>query len=153
MHEPLPPSVLKGLALYYVVVAVLNVGYAVYHIRQRNRPQSLLWLLVAGAFVAHAFAYLGGASLVIPEGLTHFVDSVTNAVSYFVLSTVAFIVLLVFRKPLTAPPVAWGLMNVALLAFGWALTNDDFRSIVAKEDNVPIVMLITFVGFFTWLAL
>src|SRR5689334_12632265 len=33
------------------------------------------------------------------------------------------------------------------------MTNADFRSIITKEDNVPIVMLIFSVGFFTWLGL
>jgi len=155
MHPPLDAPVLKGLAGYYALMALLNAGYAFYHIKHRNRPQALLWLLVAGAFLVHTFVYLSPAGMraVIPDSVTHSIDAATNAVSYFVLSTAAFVILLVFRKPLTAPPVAWALMNVSLLAFGWALTNDDFRSIVAKEDNVPIVMLIAFVGFFTWLGL
>jgi hypothetical protein len=155
MHTGLTPSVEKGLAVFYVLAAVLNAGYAYYHVKHRNRPQALLWLVVAGVFLAHAFAYLSpaGAELVIPESVTHAVNVATNAVSYFVLSTVAFILVLVFRKQLTAPPVAWALLNVALLAFGWSLTNPDFRAIVAKEDNVPIVMLIAVVGFFTWFGL
>jgi hypothetical protein len=33
------------------------------------------------------------------------------------------------------------------------MTNPDFRAIVAKEDNIPIVILLFTVGFFTWLAL
>jgi len=49
-------------------------------------------------------------------------------------------------QPLTAPPVAFGLMDLTLLAFGWAMTNPDFRAIIAKEDNVPIVMLLAAVG-------
>jgi hypothetical protein len=156
MHgEELSPSVQKGLAVYYVLVAVLNAGFAYYHVKHRNRPQALLWLIAAGVFVVHAFAYLspGGAHLVISETITYWVDWATNAVSYFVLSSLAFIALLVFRRTLTAPPVAWGLMNLTLLAFGWALTNPDFRAIIAKEDNVPIVMLLATVGFFTWLGL
>ncbi len=36
---------------------------------------------------------------------------------------------------------------------GWAMTNDNFKAIITKPDNVPIVMLIFSVGFFTWLAL
>jgi hypothetical protein len=66
---------------------------------------------------------------------------------------VAFVLLLVFRKPLTHPVTAILILNLSLLAFGWSLTNYDFRSIVAKEDNVPIVMMIATVGFFTWVGL
>jgi Cytochrome b(C-terminal)/b6/petD len=156
MHgTELTPSVQKGLAVYYALVAVLNAGFAYYHVKHRNRPQALLWLIVAGVFLAHTFVYLspGGAHLTVNEGITYWVNWATNAVSYFVVSSLAFIAVLVFRRTLTAPPVAWGLMNLTLLAFGWAMTNDDFRLIIAKEDNVPIVMLLASVGFFTWLGL
>ncbi len=33
------------------------------------------------------------------------------------------------------------------------MTDYDFRDIVTKPDNVPIVGLIVLVGFFTWLGL
>src|SRR5205807_10322882 len=33
-----------------------------------------------------------------------------------------------------------------------SMTDPNFRLIITKEDNVPIVMLIFTVGFFTWLA-
>jgi hypothetical protein len=156
MHDhDLPSSVQSGLAVFYVLAAALNAGYAYYHVKHRNRPEATLWLLAAGFFLVHAFIYLSpaGAHTRIPESITYWVDWATNAVTYFVLSTVVFLVVIAFRKQLTAPPVAWGLMNLALLSFGWALTNQDFRSIIAKEDNVPIVMLLAAVGFFTWLGL
>jgi hypothetical protein len=155
MHNELTPSVQSGLAVFYVLAAALNAGYAYYNLKKRNRPQTLLWLVVAGIFLVHAFLYLApiGKHLVIAQTLADYVNYGTNAVTYFVLSTVGFALLLVFRKQLTSPAVAWGLMDLTLLTFGWAMTNSDFRSIVAKEDNVPIVMLLAAVGFFTWLAL
>jgi Cytochrome b(C-terminal)/b6/petD len=155
MHTELTLSVQHGLVAHYVICALLNLGFAWWFIRQRNRPQALLWVIVAAIFAVHAFAYLlpTGKRLVIPESVTHGIDAATNAVSYFVLSTVAFILLIVFRKQLTHPITAWAFLNLVLLAFGWSLTNPDFRSIVAKEDNVPIVMMIATVGFFTWVGL
>lgn len=155
MHHELSSTVQSGLAVFYVLAALLNAGYAYYHVMHRNRPQALLWLVVAGVFLVHTFIYLSpaGAHAVIPDTITFWVDWATNAVSYFVVSTLGFAALLIFRRQLTAPIVAWFFMNLCLLAFGWALTNADFRSIVAKEDNVPIVMMIAAVGFFTWLGL
>jgi hypothetical protein len=155
MHHELPSSVQSGLAVYYVLAAALNAGYAYYHIQRRNRPEALLWLVVAGLFLLHAFVYLtpAGAHAIIPESVTYWVDWATNAVTYFVISTVAFVAVVWWRRTLTSPPVAWLVMNLSLLGFGWAMTNADFRSIVAKEDNVPIVMMIAAVGFFTWLGL
>ena len=61
--------------------------------------------------------------------------------------------LLYFRSFFTQPQVAWAILNLSLLAAGWAMTDPNFRSIVTKADNVPIAMLIFSVGFFTWLAL
>ena len=37
------------------------------------------------------------------------------------------------------PQVAWAILNLSLLAAGWAMTDPNFRSIVTKADNVPIV--------------
>ncbi len=155
MHHELSASVQSGLAVFYVLAAAANAAYAYYHLKHRNRPQVSLWLLAAAVFLIHAFLYLSptGRNLVIPEGIADWVNWGTNAVTYFVASTVAFIVVLLFRKQLTTPAVAWGLMDLVMLVFGWAMTNPDFRAIVAKEDNVPIVMLLASVGFFTWLGL
>jgi hypothetical protein len=46
-----------------------------------------------------------------------------------------------------------GLM-VALFAFlGVSAMNDSFKEILLKPDNVPIVLLVVFVGFFFWLSM
>ncbi len=59
----------------------------------------------------------------------------------------------VYRRVWAGGVVAWGLVNAALLFFGLSMTDYDFREIVTKPDNVPIVGLIIVVGFFTWLSL
>jgi hypothetical protein len=61
--------------------------------------------------------------------------------------------MLAFRRTLANGIVAWAIVNLALLFFGLSMTDFDFRDIVTKPDNVPIVGLIVLVGFFTWLAL
>ena len=76
-----------------------------------------------------------------------------NPVTYFVLAVVGFAAVLYFRKFFTEPVVAWGVLQVTLLFSGWAMTDTNFQDIITKPDNVPIVMLIFSVGFFTWLAL
>src|SRR5262249_31254882 len=43
-------------------------------------------------------------------------------------------------------------LDLFLLGSGWSITDPNFREIITKEDNVPIVLLIFSVGFFTWLA-
>jgi hypothetical protein len=44
-------------------------------------------------------------------------------------------------------------VNAFLLFFGLSMTDFDFRDIVTKPDNVPIVGLLVLVGIFTWIGL
>src|SRR6266496_4321062 len=60
---------------------------------------------------------------------------------------------LVFRRYTTLPEVAWTILMFTLWFGGLAMTNDNFKNIITKPDNVPIVMLIFSVGFTTWLAM
>ena len=61
--------------------------------------------------------------------------------------------MIAYRRTLANGLVAWAGVNLFLLFFGLSMTDFDFRDIVTKPDNVPIVGLIVLVGFFTWLAL
>src|SRR5206468_7164971 len=47
----------------------------------------------------------------------------------------------------------WGLVNLFLFIFGLSMTDFDFREIVTKPDNVPIVGLIVLVAYFNWVGL
>jgi len=63
--------------------------------------------------------------------------------------------LFVFRCPFgfTDPRIAFLLCNVALIWFGFSLTDYDFRKIVGEPDNVAIVFMLLAVAFFVWLGL
>jgi hypothetical protein len=153
-HEPLSPELQNGLALFFFLVTLLNVGFAAYFwFRRCNVGQTVLWAAVAFIFLIHALAFFFKAGWVAPPGLINFVNAVMNPVSYFVLAVILFVAFLYFRQFATNPSVAWGILDLVLLFFGWAMTNPSFREIVTKADNVPIVMLIFAVGFFTWLPL
>jgi hypothetical protein len=155
MHgtENLTSSIQTGLGVYYVLAALLNLGFAAYQLKlQRNSFQAIIWAVVSGVFLIHAIAYFAELGWVLPQGLRNLADAFMGPVSYFVLSVTGFILFLYFRRFLTQPAVAWAIMNIGLLGAGWAMTDPNFRLIVTKEDNVPIVMLIVTVGFFTWLA-
>src|SRR5205085_12433934 len=95
-----------------------------------------------------------GPGWILPAGVRHLVNEVMNPVSYFVIAVVAFILLLRFRRTATAPPVAWGILNAALLFGGWAMTDPHFGgpAVMGKADNVPIPLLIFSVGICTWLG-
>jgi hypothetical protein len=204
MHENLTPSIQIGLSVYYLLVVLLNVGFAAYfYYAVKNRSQALLWGAVAGVFLIHALVYFIGArslasaqnhltqaedkrtklwaengsegaieqasheveqahqevehqlhsAWVLPQRARDFVDWLMNPVTYFVISLAGFVLVLKFRKLFTEPVIAWAILNLVLLGSGWAITDPSFRLIITKEDNVPIVMLIFAVGFFTWLPL
>jgi hypothetical protein len=155
MHgtENLTSSIQTGLGVYYVLAALLNLGFAAYQLKfQRNSFQAVIWTVVSGVFLIHAIAYFAQLGWVLPQGLRDLADAFMGPVTYFVLSVTGFILFLYFRRFLTQPVVAWVILNIGLLGAGWAITDPNFRLIVTKEDNVPIVMLIVTVGFFTWLA-
>jgi hypothetical protein len=77
----------------------------------------------------------------------------TGAVTYFVLANALFVGALVWRRFLTLPNVAWAILNITILFGLWSMTDENFRLIITKPDNVPIVFLGFTVGFFTWLSL
>jgi hypothetical protein len=156
MHnsEGLNEATQTGLGYYYLVVAVLNIGFACYWaFARRDRKQTALWSTVTGVFLLHALLYLTGNGWSMPQGMRDALDYIMNPVSYFVLAVVGFIVFLRYRRVLTEPAIAWGILDVGLLFSGWSMTDENFKAIVTKPDNVPIVMLIFSVGFFTWLFL
>ena len=113
---------------------------------------TLVWAVVAVVFQAMGVAYTLGGEIVLPSFIRNAVDYVSGPTSFFLVSTILFWALIQYRKYAANGLVAWGLTNLTLLALGLSLTDFDFRDIVVKPDNVPIVGLIVLAGFFTWLA-
>ncbi len=159
MHEHASPTLGFGLALFFAVGLVLNLGYAAYFwFLSKNVKQAALGGIVAGVFLIHVILFLAAGfshstGPMLPHPIADAIDAFMGPITYTTISVVAFILLLWFRRFFTLPVVAWTALNLSLLAGGWFMTNPDFRSIMVKEDNVPITMLIYSVGFFTWLAL
>jgi Cytochrome b(C-terminal)/b6/petD len=161
MHNAeLTSSIQNGLGIYYLLVVALNLGFAIYQLRfRRDVLQAIIWVAAAGVFLVHAIAYFFHAGWTLPQG---FRDSTTQLMGlmggqlgpilYVTGAVVGFVFFLRFRAFLTAPLVAWSLLDLGLLASGWSMTDPNFRLIITKADNLPIVMLIFTVGFFTWLA-
>jgi hypothetical protein len=155
MHDngTLSGPVQTGLGFYYLLAVFLNLGFACYwYYSRRDRKQTALWTTVAGVFLLHAAVYFSGNGWAAPEWFRDLINGLMNPTTYFVLATGALILFLVYRKTLTKPAVAWGLMDAGLLFSGWSMTDPNFQSVVTKPDNVPISLLIITVGFFTWLA-
>ena len=95
-----------------------------------------------------SFAEGGGAM----EGIKHFVDILAYPYFSFTLSLAAFAAMLYFRG-LWTKRSGLILLAAGVAFFVLSLFDADFRSIVAKPDNVPIVMMVFLVGFFVWFSM
>ncbi len=142
-----------GLAVFYLLGAMMNIAFAAYMNKQRNRKQTQIWTFVSGIFLFHSLAYFFGAGWMLGDGIKDIVNGLMNATSYFVMAVLGLAAFLYWRKFLTEPVVAWGILQASLLFSGWAMTDNNFKDIIVKPDNVPITMLIFSVGFCTWLAM
>ena len=85
-----------------------------------------------------------------------FIRNAINVLAYpywsFTLSIVAFFLML-RSKRLWTKTGGLVLLAVGTLFFILSLFDPNFRSIVAKPDNVPIVMMVFLAGFFLWFAM
>jgi hypothetical protein len=158
-------SISPGLGFYYLFLCAVNWITAL--LLWRRGPiktyfkvpfvdlpvtNVLTWLIVGGLFlVLSPLSYIGFPPSM-GEGLQHLVNSLSGPVTLTMGSLLMLTVLFVCRRFFVIPAVAWGILNLALLAMGMSMTAPSFAAIVGKPDNVPIVGLVFLLGFFTWLA-
>ena len=80
-------------------------------------------------------------------------DWLSEPTRYSIITTLLLGAVIVWRKQLTHPLLFLATM-IGMLAFFIGAWNDpNFNYIITKPDNVPIVILLVSVLFFTWLAL
>lgn len=145
------------LGPYYLTLAALNAVVAgLLQFRLQRSGQALACLIATIGFVIlGAFAWSGSLPG-LGHGTEHFINSLLSgnrgAVVYTVGTAATLVVLYLFRRFFVQPVVAYVGFNLVMLLLGLSMTNPNFWEIVAKPDNVPIVMLVLLLGFFTWLA-
>lgn len=172
-HPDLTREVILGLGWLYLLLFLMNVAWAwrsyVRHEHTQIRlgglmgdgqdvPTAGFWAMYAALLSMIALAHFTGAGspdtfvIRLPEWFKLAADRViADPVAYFVLSIVLFGLMIWLRHWWTKPDVAWVLLNVSLVFMALAMTDWDFRQIVGKPDNVPIVAMLFIVGFFTWI--
>jgi len=86
-----------------------------------------------------------------------FVKGIFNAVAnpklFFVLAVLGLVVLVWKRERLASNTVGYGLLAFLTVFFVFGLFDDNFKLIVTKPDNVPIVGLIFLLVFFVWYSM
>jgi len=86
------------------------------------------------------------------EFLKNFINILAYPYWSFTLVLIAFYFMLRSKK-LWTKQGGIGLLIVGVLFFVLSLLDPNFYQIVAKPDNVPIVMMVFLVGFFVWFAM
>jgi hypothetical protein len=168
-HPDLTAGVIRGLGWLYVLMFLMNIGWTVrsYHKDGyfsfggfEHLPKAAGWAFFSALLALLAATHLAFHSdpseflFRLPLWFKNIVDMlIANPISYFILSMVAFWATLQFREFLTRPTIGWVLLNLSVLFLALAMTDYDFRQIVGKPDNVPIVGMLFLVGYFTWLYL
>jgi hypothetical protein len=84
--------------------------------------------------------------------LADFINLLSAPQYSFTLSIVLFWLAMRSRR-LWTKAGGWAMLAIGVGYFLLSLFNPDFRLIVTKEDNVPIVMMVFLVGFFFWLSM
>ena len=175
-HPDLTSDVVYGLGWLYFVLFLMNLGWAIrtYKLGQENYvfgkladliagskgshiPSAAVWALYSMMFllvsVAHLTGYENPESFPIrmPGFAKQLIDYWMLPEVYFAASIGLFALVVVWRKQLIKPTVAWTLLNLSVVFLALSMTDYDFRKIVGKPDNVPIVSMLFIMAFFTWL--
>lgn len=165
-HPDLTASVIFGLGWLYLLLFLMNcvwVWRSFYkdgevRILGQDIPAAGIWALYAAMLGMIATAHLTGSNnpqmflLRMPDAFKSFVDYLSGPVSFFTLSVSLFALLILLREWLVKPTVGWILLNASLIFLALSMTDYDFRQIVGKPDNVPIVAMLFICAYFTWLA-
>ena len=172
-HNPdLTSSVIYGLGWVYLLMFCMNAAWVrrsyatdgMCNVRLggilgegQQVPYAAFWSVYAAMLLMVSITHLTGwsnpqqFSLQMPEILKYPINRASNPVAFFVGSTTIYVLMIVLRKWWTTPTAGWLLLNLSILFLALSITDYDFRQIVGKPDNVPIVAMLYIVGFFTWL--
>ena len=172
-HNPdLTSSVIFGLGWVYLLMFLMNAAWVkrslsvdgICQIRLggllgegQKVPYAMFWAVYASILLMVSVTHLTGWSdpqqftLLMPDFLKYPINKASNPVMFFVGSTSIWVLMIVLRKWWTTPTAGWILLNLSILFLALSITDYDFRQIVGKPDNVPIVAMLYIVGFFTWL--
>lgn len=158
-HPDLTSSVIHGLGWLYLLLFSMNAFWAWRGLKRHDNVGVVsAWALYSALLLMIGIAHVtGGAEaqhfiIRLPDFLKAGIDVLAGPKLYFFASVALFAAVIRFREFLVKPTVAWLILNGMILFLALSMTDYDFRQIVGKPDNVPIVSMLFIVAFFTWLA-
>src|SRR5204863_3277371 len=86
------------------------------------------------------------------DSLKHAVNALTRRYWFMAISVTVFVLMFVLYKWWTKPLVAGSLFGLFLLGYFGSMGDANFRSIVAKPDNVPITIMVISVMICIWIS-
>jgi len=121
-------------------------------------PVAALWAVVTSILMMVSAAHFSGTGspdtfmIRMPGWFKDNFDAIfADPVVFFSMSILGFAAMILLRRVWIKDTVAWLLLNGSLLFMGLSMTDWDFRQIVGKPDNVPIVGMLFILGFLTWI--
>src|SRR5829696_7488515 len=87
------------------------------------------------------------------DGIKGFFNLLANPRLFFILAVVSLILMVWKREKIASNAVGYGVLGFLGLFFLWGTFDFNFRQIVGKPDNVPIVGLIFLMVFFVWYSM
>ncbi|MBI3863451.1 MAG: hypothetical protein HY290_16290 [Planctomycetia bacterium] len=157
-HPDLTPDVIRGIGWLYLLLFAMNIFWTVRsYKRQESVGRLAAWamytVMLGVVGVAHVTVQSGSEQFLIrmPVWFKTLIDAGAKPQYYFALSIALFAAVVWLREQLVKPTVSWLILNGMVLFMTLSMTDYDFRQIVGKPDNVPIVSMLFIVAFFTWL--
>jgi hypothetical protein len=87
------------------------------------------------------------------DGIKGFFNLLANPRLFFILAVVSLILMVWKREKIASNTVGYGMLGVLSAFFLFGTFDPNFRLIITKPDNVPIVGLIFLLVFFTWYSI
>jgi len=86
------------------------------------------------------------------DAIKELINRLCRPYSFLAIAVAGLIIFLVFYRRLTKPVVAGAIGAICVLIFAASAMDPNFRLIITKADNVPIVIMLFTVTFFLWLS-
>lgn len=168
-HPDITSSVLTGLGWYYLIMCIMNLLWTIRSFKVDGDvpksvpwiggiPVAAIWAVVTAILIMVSAAHFSGTgspetfAIRLPGWFKDAFDSFfADPVVFFSLSIAGFVAMILLRGWWIKDTVAWCLLNASVLFMGLSMTDWDFRQIVGKPDNVPIVGMLFILGYLTWI--